>query len=420
MKKVLGTIFLGALILIIGVVVLRRPACCNQSYFSQPDFFDQAYRGTLQGAPVEGVKAIIVNHHLLASSYIAEAFNKVATTAPVTVLLVSPNHFSSGSGNIIASAEQWQTPYGKLQPNLRLIQNLSKQNVINIDEPPFEQEHGVSGIVPFIKKSLPSATIVPVIFNNRMTLVDAIADANKFAAILPSNTLIVGSFDFSHYLTSNAANFHDIKNLADVESFNIPDVYNLDIDSRPGLAFFLQLLKDQGNQKFTLLEHSNSAELTRRDILETTSYITGYFQAGPPATISVQTILSLGSIVPSIKPYTNPALIYLDRLFFGQDKTVIGPVNTGSGVVINRDAKQNAFAIEGARPVVYANPGLGVGVVYTATGTQIYLFPVGSDGGLLKLLIAPQSDKVLTDMAAASHVSPDLKSQIKKGIINIK
>src|SRR5690349_16302111 len=69
----------------------------HYSYFSQKDFYEQAYAAANSLQPPlwkkggEPIKAIIVNHHLLASQFIAQEFNQVATTAPITVLLISPN-----------------------------------------------------------------------------------------------------------------------------------------------------------------------------------------------------------------------------------------------------------------------------------------------------------------------------------------
>jgi AmmeMemoRadiSam system protein B len=336
--------------------LLNRPS--HYSYFSQKDFYEEAYESALLqtprppkgGAPLldptsrkassdlrkEGIPArgIIVNHHLLASSFIAETFNVVATDAPVTVLLVSPNHFDAGRGDIITSAEPWQTPYGILQPDEQLINQLTTAGIANVEESPFQQEHGVSGIVAFIKKSLPNAKVVPVIFRNRMTSRQALDAADGYYQILNADKsaryMLVGSFDFSHYLTSAAADFHDIKNLDDVASFNFADIYNLDIDSRPGLAFFLELLKDFHAQNFNLLENSNSAKLVHQDILETTSYIDGFFAAGDAATTSVDTVLILPSIVSSteiadsLNRYNKSwAVEYLERLFFGQGRSVV-------------------------------------------------------------------------------------------------
>ncbi len=415
---------------------LPASACCHNSYFSQADVFDAAYKNAkpyINQAP--GIKGILVNHHLLAAAYIAEAFNQVATTAPVTVLLISPNHFSAGKNNIIVSAEQWQTPYGVLQPNTDLINKIKDANIGSIEEDPFNQEHGISGIIPFIKKSLPSAAIVPVIFNDRLNSSAAQKAADDIIKILPANTLVVGSFDFSHYLTSNAADFHDLKSLDDMESFNIADFYNLDIDSRPGLTFFTQILKNLGTQKFTLLEHSNSGELTHQDLLETTSYITGYFQSGEPNVALTHTLLSFGSLVPAIIPYKKPELTYLDRLFTGQDQTYLqndfvtnvgqlkvqsvdcvkysskelyNLIDGGVDVLICRGAEKNSISWYKNKPIIYADKSLSVGVSQSANSNKIYFFPIHNNNEQLKLLTAAESGTVWAELSA------------KNGIINLK
>jgi AmmeMemoRadiSam system protein B len=308
----------------------------HNTYFTQKDFYQQAYERAAKKNNTEynpNIRAIIVNHHLLAGDFIAESFNKIATTLPVTVLLLSPNHFDAGNGEIITSKANWITPYGKLLPNNELINELVKSNLVSVEEKPFEQEHGISGIIAFVKKSLPNANVVPLIFKNKIKLNSALKFAQSYQNIvaLPNQakTILVGSFDFSHNLTSNAADFHDLKSLSTIENFDFSSIYNLDIDSRPGLAFFLEFLKLQGSQKFTLLENSNSAKLIHKDTLETTSYITGYYEPGQPANSVAQTILSLGNISlaseavswldKSNKAY---ALTNLERLFFGQDQVV--------------------------------------------------------------------------------------------------
>ena len=308
------------------------PTVLHYSYFSQPGFFDDAYKNAKPQIYEPDAKAIMVNHHLLAGNFIAEAFNTIATDAPLTVVLISPNHFSAGKEPIITSAGEWQTPYGILYPDLGLVRDLSKNNFAGIEEQPFEQEHGISGIVAFIKKSLPKAKVVPLIFNNEMTLEQSMVAADKYSGAFSKNVLIVGSFDFSHYLTSNAADFHDADNVSAVENFSFADIYRLDMNSHPGLAFFLELLKNRGEQNFHLLENSNSAKLVHQDILETTSYVDGYFISGGDRELlnaKAATLLSLGNVENSASvekslQRNSPqfSIEYLERLLFGQQTTV--------------------------------------------------------------------------------------------------
>lgn len=302
----------------------------HYSYFSQKDFYEQAYTTAKPLAShLNDVKGVLVNHHLLAGNFIAESFNNISTTAPITVLLISPNHFSAGKGSIIVSNSKWKTPYGNLLPDSEFINSLVKEGLVSLEEDPYDQEHGISGIVAFIKKSLPNAKVAPIIINDRLSISEAMSIASNIESRLPKNAMVVGSFDFSHYLTLPAADFHDLESLSAVENFNFEAIPRLDIDSRSGLAIFLKILQIKGAGKFNLLEHNNSAVLAKDEsALETTSYFTGYFIKGKPKTDIANTLLSLGDIECSqkvkeslIRTNQNFSVEYLERLFTGQAVT---------------------------------------------------------------------------------------------------
>src|SRR3989344_5312319 len=72
----------------------------HYSVYSQPEFFDKAYENPREEKPSEKVAGVIVNHHLLAPRLIARAINQLATLEPITIVLVSPNHFSAGVGQV--------------------------------------------------------------------------------------------------------------------------------------------------------------------------------------------------------------------------------------------------------------------------------------------------------------------------------
>ncbi len=300
----------------------------HHSATSLKSFFDDAYKESKPSQPDHSTIGIIVNHHLLAAHFIAESFGKIATNKPVTVLLISPNHFNTGSGAVTTSEATWQTPYGVVDPDLITIDKLAQNNIAKIEEDPFEQEHGISGILPFIKHALPNGKVIPLIVKEGLPIPDALEIARQIQSALPADTLIVGSFDFSHYLTHRAGDFHDISSLNVLQNFKYEKIPRLDIDSHPGLAMFLKLLELDQAQNFHLQEQSNSALLARTDsILETTSYITGYFTKGMVnASPTVHTLLALGSIDASTKTMSSLdrhnssfSIKFLERLFFGQE-----------------------------------------------------------------------------------------------------
>jgi len=310
---------------------LISPNGLHYAYYGQREFYEAAYSAARGfGGPNGGAEAVITNHHLVGARLIAQAIGVLATDTPVTVVVVSPNHYSMGKSDVIMSAAAWQTPYGELEPDLAAINALQEGRLASVEEEPFDQEQGVSGIVAFIKRSLPNARVVPLIIKDHVTVEEARDLASKIGTAIPQDAKFVGSFDFSHYLTLPAADFHDVASLGAIETFDFTGIDRLDMDSHPGLALLLQILKDRGYGKFNLLERNNSARLAARDdILETTGYVTGYFTKGDPSPNRTVTALGYGDF--SAEPAVSLSLDrhektfgfkFLERLFFGQDLTM--------------------------------------------------------------------------------------------------
>jgi len=137
MRKI-TIIFFVLVIFFIGLFLNKKNTSYEKvyhySYFSQPEFYEQAYLEAskiklldplFKSGGIGEIGGLVINHHLLAGQYIAEGFNTIATTEPVTVLLISPNHFSMGRNNVLASAAIWKTPFGELKPDKVLINNLA-------------------------------------------------------------------------------------------------------------------------------------------------------------------------------------------------------------------------------------------------------------------------------------------------------
>lgn len=434
----------------------------HYSYFTKEDFYDQAYKA-IKNDQTGGNWAALVNHHLLAAPQLAQTISALATTSPVTVLLISPNHFNSGQADVLTELGDWQTPYGILETDKALAQKIISQKIAEGEENPFNQEHGVSGLTAFVKKSLPNAKIVPLIFKERLKPEAAILLAQKTAAVLPKNAVIIGSFDFSHYLTSNAADFHDDLSLNTIKSFNFSEVYNLDTDSHPGLMYFLKLLESRGLTEFNLITNTNSAHLLHQEqnILETTSYLDGYFNKGQPENFKVKSALFL----PKWENLENKDLTYLERLFFGQSESytfshafkpyknlkflnsdrqniLLMDVNVLFANCLKRDLDEtdlktpevvicqgqvaDKVVFRNGKVIIYLQDSLpksrtvfSVGLVRLEKGLKIYLLPMNEENGQIKLLVGKQSDILLTELSKNSEGNENYKKQIKQGVISL-
>jgi len=263
------------------------------SYYTQSDFYDKAIADAeplvkKTAYPSNNkIKGMIVPHHLLVGDRIAQAFDGVSSYKAKTVILIGPDHFGQSHPAVATSDRDWQTPYGILQA----------QNVkgVSIDHKPFVTEHAINGLTPFVRKYLPRSKIIPVIV--RDTATDDQLE-NAFAALSSiDDALIIGSFDFSHYLPDGVAQFHDDKALAVLASLDEQGTHHLDIDSEPGLRLFFQLMKDKRAQTFYPIAHTSSVQLVGAKDEENTSHITGYYVKGDVQTIEQVTIHAFGDMM---------------------------------------------------------------------------------------------------------------------------
>lgn len=251
-------------------------------HFAKPNelpFYETAYKFVHKKTDLQGQNVIggIIPHHLLAADLIAEFFSNFTDNYD-TVILIGPNHFSAGQAKIISSAYDWQTPFGVLQCDQNVLNELLQFKEIEIEEEIFQREHSISSEVAFIKKTFPRAKFVPLVLRAN---VDEKTDT-ELALCLTNITkkrkvLVLNSVDFSHYKDSETAQANDKISIQAIEDFDFQKIYDLDIDS-PASVYTLLKFGELNNAKFTLLHNSNSAILANKpDLQSTTSYVTGYF-----------------------------------------------------------------------------------------------------------------------------------------------
>ncbi|MBU4315623.1 AmmeMemoRadiSam system protein B, partial [Patescibacteria group bacterium] len=108
-------------------------------------------------------KSAIVAHHLVVADEIAKVFETIGSREADTVIILSPNHFAQGVSPLQTTYGSWKTYYGNVEADSDLIDELADDlDVLRIEDNTFENEHGVSSIVPFVAKSFPDAKLVPL------------------------------------------------------------------------------------------------------------------------------------------------------------------------------------------------------------------------------------------------------------------
>ncbi len=244
------------------------------------EFFDFAKKpNTLEGEIISGV----VPHHMVAGHYVAGFFDSVKSLDPKIVVLVGPNHGQRGLDNVVSSYLNWNTPYGELKTETKLLAKLEKDGLVKIRPEIMEGEHSVSSLVPFIKKTWKNTKVLPVILKNNASSEDLEKLAIWLKNEVGNDSLLLVSVDFSHYLSLEPANFHDELSLAVLKSGDITRVRKLEVDSPNSLYVLLKYNELKGSKNFQLFSHTNSATiLQNRNLKETTSHVIAGFSNGEP------------------------------------------------------------------------------------------------------------------------------------------
>ncbi len=269
----------------------------HRAYSMDEGFYSVFFANNKQTKNIEEkVVSAVVPHHLIAGQFIGSFFNSMAEQKPDTVVIIGPNHKQVGNSSVITSNLSWQTPYGTLNTNKKLINKIIAANIASSHQEVMGDEHSISSLVPFVKKTWPKATVVPIILKNNAKT----EDVDRLVETLSGSEekiIVLASVDFSHYLPQSVADFHDALSINTLESGSFQNLRELEVDSQPSLYALLKYNEYKKSQAFTLLSHTNSGEIIGKDISDTTSHIIGYYTDGTPGKKPAASVQFFGDIM---------------------------------------------------------------------------------------------------------------------------
>jgi len=262
-------------------------------------FYEKQYQDASTSEKIFALSALSP-HHLVAAGEMAALFSTVGSDDVKTVVVLSPNHFSTGKSAAQVSFGTWQTPYGDFETDEDAVEKLlADVSVLKNEEGTFENEHGVFALTPFIKKSFPSAKIVALAIHDKLSTEDAKVLAEALARDLP-DAFVVASADMSHYLPHYAAVFHDEITERTLACGCLDDLCqtDLEVDSINVLSMLMQINRARGTEVFSLTGHSDSVSMfASTSWNENTSHLLGYFSTGAPSNDNFISIHFVGDIM---------------------------------------------------------------------------------------------------------------------------
>lgn len=219
-------------------------------------------------------KGVILPHHLIAGLEINQFYKALSQTkSPKHFVIIGPNHYESGEENIYTGNINYQTVQDTvLKNNKDHVDSLSNEDFVTKASNIFEQEHSIYSHTNYIKEYFPKSTITPIMLKWETPKEDLDKLKNSLKTLDTADTFYIASVDFSHYIPHLMADFHDQKSQFALQTLQIDEIPNLEVDSWPSLYTLNTLMKDLSVNNATIHDHTNSQDFFQSTLEETTSH----------------------------------------------------------------------------------------------------------------------------------------------------
>jgi len=215
------------------MVPVRRAAVAGSWYPAQPEALAREVDRYLSAAgdlPAGRPLAIIAPHAgLMYSGPIAAHAYKLLYGHDIEIaVLVGPSHYVGFEGAAIYERGAFETPFGPAIIAEDCAAALVKASPLVGPHPTAHgREHSLEMQLPFLKRVLPAAQIVPIVMGyQRRETAYAVGDAIA-AAVSGRKAVLVASTDLSHYHNAPTAGRLDRKVIQHVERFDADGLMSL-------------------------------------------------------------------------------------------------------------------------------------------------------------------------------------------------
>ena len=293
--KLLGSAFV---IIVLGLVLvvfwtsksrLQKPAdkppeslgLNRLIYFEEQPFWQGVALAAKNSSDLpQGSKGGIIPHHLLPGFILSDFFRRWQQQPPQTIILIGPNHKEKGEHKVLTSLRSWQTPFGTVLPNTKILGQIMQTKQVFADEGVVEEEHSVAGIMPYIKYYLPNSNVVPLVLKSSFSLAEITQLAKLVEPAVKGGVIVIAPVDFSHYLTAGQAAKNNSVTLQAMKAFDLNKIMKFSndyVDSPPSIALFLKIMQDLKAGSSKLLFNTNSGYIDNNPFEKTTSYFSMIF-----------------------------------------------------------------------------------------------------------------------------------------------
>ena len=249
------------------------------NFFNREVFFNAVEKAEKTGVK-DNIQAVIVPHHLVVAEYIAKLI-KEASGRPINkAVIIGPNHNNIGTSPLITAKIDWETPFGSLNYDPMLVNKFLADFNGNSYPEVFTNEHSIGAIIPFVKYYLKNIRVVPIVVSSYVQYSDIEKLSEWLNENIDSNTLVIYSIDFSHYLREEEADQKDEVTKALIIEKDIGKILKLDNDyvDSPGILALSLMHATNRELKINFVYQGNSFDFAAIKPEATTSYFGISFQ----------------------------------------------------------------------------------------------------------------------------------------------
>jgi len=252
------------------------PAGAFPPFYPEAQPFRSAI-GLTQSTPLpQRLTGLTVPHHLLAADLIAGAFALASGHKYRRIIILSPDHFGRSQTPFAVAIRNFQTVMGQVAVDAAAVDHL-RENPLVSGSNLFSHEHGVRALLPFVAHYFPGARVVAVALHRDSQPSQWDSLAQTLAPLLTSDTLVLQSTDFSHYLPWPQARRYDQETLRVLSTGDPLGIIGLKqpqhLDSRGAQYLQLRLQNRVYQARPTVTASRNSQEYTTQRLDSTTSYL---------------------------------------------------------------------------------------------------------------------------------------------------
>lgn len=187
---------------------------------------------------------------------------------PETAVIIGPNHQGVGKTLALSTADEWETPLGKVKIDKELGNEiLGKCTWLKADEGAHKFEHSVEVQIPFLQYLYGDRVkIVPIcMLDQTMDLCEPLGKAIAGASA-GKNVVIIASTDFTHYESADMAKRKDkvvLDYLLKIDPsgvIGIVDEFEVSMCGPGPVATMLVAAKEMGAKEAVLLKYANSGD----------------------------------------------------------------------------------------------------------------------------------------------------------------